>query len=224
LVRELAEANWAEAWKAHFTPLAVGRRLWVVPAWVDPANLALPAEAVVIRLDPGMAFGTGLHPTTQLCLAALEARVRPGAAVLDVGTGSGILAIGAALLGAGRVVGLDIDPKAVEIAAANAAQSGVAVELRVGSIEAAEGVAAPGAHRFDLVVANLLAGTIIELAEALAARVAPGGALIASGILAEQAGAVGAALAAAGLALADTAVQGDWVALVARRPRRQPGP
>ncbi len=252
LVRELAEANWAEAWKAHFAPLTIGRRCWVVPAWIDPAALDLPAEAAVIRLDPGMAFGTGLHPTTQLCLEALEGAVRPGAAVLDVGTGSGILAIGAARLGARRVVGVDIDPKAVEIAAENAALNDVVVDLRAGSIETVEadadviaavepgtrstqaiepatsGPTAPGPGvddpprsrlpGFDVVVANILAATIIELAGSLAARVRPGGVLIASGILAEQAEAVGAALAAAGLDLAHTAAQGDWVALTARRP------
>jgi len=211
LLRELAEANWAEAWKEHFAPLEIGERWWVVPAWIDPLGVDLPPGARVIRLDPGMAFGTGLHPTTQLCLVALETAVQPGAAVLDVGTGSGILAIGAARLGARRVLGVDIDAKAVEIAAANAALNGVAIELVAGSVELI------GEERFDVTVANILAGTIIELARALAARVRPGGRLIVSGILAEQAEAVRGALEATGLNLSSELASGDWVALVARR-------
>jgi ribosomal protein L11 methyltransferase len=214
LLRELAEANWADAWKEHFTPLQIGERFWVIPAWIDPATVPAAAGGLVIQLDPGMAFGTGLHPTTQLCLAALEARVRPGDTVLDVGTGSGILAIGAARLGAARVVGVDIDPRALAIAATNAALNGVALEIRSGRLEDA------GEALFDLVVANILAGTIIEMAPALAARVRPGGLLIVSGILAEQAEAVCAGLAAAGLAPVGETASGDWVALTARQPGR----
>lgn len=214
LLRELAEANWAEAWKEHFTPLGIGERFWVIPAWIDPATVPAAAGGRVIRLDPGMAFGTGLHPTTQLCLAALEALVRPGAALLDVGTGSGILAIGAARLGAGRVVGVDIDPRALAIAAENAALNAVVLELWSGRLEDAD------AALFDLVVANILAGTIIEMAPLLAARVRPGGALVVSGILAEQAAAVSAALVAAGLDPAGEAASGDWVAMTARQPDR----
>ena len=212
LVHTIAEANWAEAWKAHFSPIAVGAGFWIIPAWVDPADVPAAAGGRVIRLDPGMAFGTGLHPTTQLCLAALEACVRPGAAVLDVGTGSGILAIGAAGLGAANVVGIDIDAKAVEIAAANAALNGARLQLRAGTIEAA------GDAVFDVVVANILAGTLIDLAGPLAARVRPGGRLIGSGILADQAPGVAAAFAAAGLVPSGEELSGDWVAITAERP------
>jgi len=209
-IRTLAEANWAEAWKAHYSPIEVGERFRIVPAWIDEGGGAAGGR-LVIRLDPGMAFGTGLHPTTQLCLAALERLTRPGAAVLDVGTGSGILAIGAARLGAARVVGVDIDPKAAEIAAGNFALNGVAADVRVGTVEAG------GSDPFDIVVANLLAPTIVDLAAALAARLRPGGHLIASGILAGQAGEVAAALAAAGMGAIDSAREGDWVALLAVR-------
>jgi ribosomal protein L11 methyltransferase len=213
LVRRLAHANWAEAWKAHYTPQRIGRHLRVVPSWL--AVEVEPADRV-IRLDPGMAFGTGLHPTTRLCLEELEERVRPGLAVLDVGTGSGILAIAAARLGAGRVLALDIDPQAAAIAAANAANNGVAIETVAGEL------AELPAETFDLVVANLLAGLLIELAAGLAARCRPGGQLVAGGILADQAAAVGAALAAAGFGPSSSRASGDWVALVAAAPGSGP--
>jgi ribosomal protein L11 methyltransferase len=207
-LRTLAEANWAEAWRAHFTPQRIGRRFLVAPSW---SEVDTDGADLVMRLDPGMAFGTGLHPTTRMCLAALEGLVTPGADVLDVGTGSGILAIGAALLGARRVVGLDIDPRAVETAAENARANGVTVELHAGAL----GNVAPGA-RFDVVVANILATTIRELAADLAARLKPSGTLVASGILDDQASAVSDALARAGLTTPDVTRHGDWVALTAR--------
>lgn len=240
IVRELAEANWAEAWKAHYTPQRVGPFL-VVPSWIDadaaliadagnvagdiegaPPVLDPPAPIVphVIRLDPGMAFGTGQHPTTRLCLIALAEHVRGGDRVLDVGVGSGILAIGAGLVGAGEVVGVDIDPRAAETARANAAANGVLLDARAGSLSALAADAAadaPALTPFDLVVANILAPTVIELAGGLADWTRPGGSLIASGILAEQASDVAAALCAAGFAAPAVCVDGDWVALVAVR-------
>lgn len=236
IVRELAEANWAEAWKAHYTPQRVGPFL-VVPSWIDadaalladagsgagdggdaPPTFDAPAPIVphVIRLDPGMAFGTGQHPTTRLCLIALAEHVRDGDRVLDVGVGSGILAIGAGLAGAGEVVGVDIDPRAAETARANAAANGVSLDARAGSLDALA-TEAPALTPFDLVVANILAPTVIELAGGLADWTRPGGSLIASGILAEQASDVAAALCAAGFAAPDVRIDGDWVALVAVR-------
>jgi len=241
IVRELAEANWAEAWKAHYTPQRVGPFL-VVPSWIadappagdgdrdgspaganaapPAADAAAPADGAgaaphVIRLDPGMAFGTGQHPTTRLCLVALAEHVRPGDRVLDVGVGSGILAIGAGLVGAGAVVGVDIDPRAAETAQVNAAANGVALDARAGSLEAL--ATPPAAAPFDVVVANLLAPTVVALAAGLAAAARPGGCLIASGILVEQADDVAAALVAAGFAAPEVRVDGDWVALVASR-------
>lgn len=207
-MRLLAEANWAEAWKAHYAPLRIGPFL-VLPSWLDA-----PPEpgAVVLRLDPGMAFGTGLHPTTQLCLVALSDLVGPGSTVLDVGTGSGILGIGAALLGAGTVVGVDIDPRAAATAGENAQRNGVAMDIVAGSLEDV----APGA--FDVVLANLLAGTVAALAAQFSQRVRPGGALVASGVLEEQSGSVATALVSAGFEPARILPSGDWVALVARWP------
>jgi ribosomal protein L11 methyltransferase len=207
-LRHLAEANWAEAWKAHYSPQRIGPFL-VLPSWIEPPP---GAGGLEIRLDPGMAFGTGLHPTTRLCLAALAGLVTPGATVLDVGTGSGILAIASARLGAGAVVGLDLDARAVAIAGENARRNDVAVELHAGPLASLR----PG--RFDVVVANILAGTLSELAPELWARTLPGGTLVASGVLAEQAKAVDAAFQGAGFAPARVQASGDWVALVARRP------
>jgi len=208
-VRSLAEANWAEAWKEHFQPLRVGGRFLITPSWVD----TLPeAGELRIRLDPGMAFGTGLHPTTQLCLSALARLVTPGDHVLDVGTGSGILAIAAGLLGAGRCVGVDLDPGAVETAAANAARNGVVVEAVTGGVHQAP------AGLYDVVVANLLAPIIVQLADALFERARPGGCCIASGLLAEQAFDVATALRQAGFDEPQAEASGDWLALTARRP------
>lgn len=210
-IRPLAEANWAEAWKAHYTPQRVGPFL-VTPTWLEPEA---GDHAVVLLLDPGMAFGTGQHPTTRLCLAALEGRVDATTRVLDVGTGSGILAIGAALLGAPAPTALDIDPKAVETAVANAGVNGVAIVGHAGTLP--ELLAYDAGEPFDLVLANLLAGIVTGLAGDLAAATAPGGTLIASGILDEQAEGVSTALALAGFAPPEMLVDGDWVALIAVR-------
>lgn len=210
--RPLVEANWAEAWKAHYVAQRIGPFL-VVPSWIAPDEA--DGDAVVLRLDPGMAFGTGQHPTTRLCLAELAGRVGPATRVLDVGTGSGILAIGAALLGAPSPVALDIDPRAVETALANAAANGVVLDGRAGTLDALRADGRDGS--FDLVLANLLAGIVQALAPDLAAVTAPGGVLIASGILDEQAPDVVAALERAGFEAPRVRADGDWVAIVATR-------
>jgi ribosomal protein L11 methyltransferase len=216
--RPVLEADWAAAWKEHFPVLRVGRRLVIRPTWRRHRRAA---DDVVIALDPGMAFGTGLHPTTRLCLTALE-RVADNAAtggaglgrVLDVGTGSGILAIAAGLLGASPIFAVDPDPIAIDAATANAARNGLAarVEVRRGSVPTS-------LPPFDLVVANLIASLLIDLAPALAAEVRPRGNLIASGIYVDREGDVSAALAAVGLGTAGRDAEGDWVALTAVRDR-----
>ncbi|MFN2114379.1 MAG: 50S ribosomal protein L11 methyltransferase [Anaerolineae bacterium] len=208
-IRQLAEANWAEAWKSRFTPQRIGDRFLIVPSWLEAEPK--PGD-LVIRLDPGMSFGTGLHPTTRLCLTALESFVAPGSSVLDVGTGSGVLAIGAALLGAERVVAIDIAPTAVETATANAAANGVGIETVVGQADAL------GDEAFDTVVANLLAGTIVEAAGQLYESVLSGGWLIASGVLDDQVEDVAAALTASGFHAPTVELSGDWAALMAQRP------
>jgi ribosomal protein L11 methyltransferase len=209
-VRELSHANWAEAWKEHFKPLAVGQRLQVVPVWSE----APASERLSIRLEPGMAFGTGLHPSTRLCLMALEERVTPGGSVLDVGSGSGILSIAAAALGARSVTAMDIDPAAVEATRANARLNGFDRRIVVLQADVAE---LSSAGQWDAVVANLLAGVITRHASNLAASVAPGGWLMASGVLADQAEEVEAALEKQGLEPRERRTEGDWalVSLVA---------
>jgi ribosomal protein L11 methyltransferase len=208
-VRRLADANWAEAWKADYRPLRIGRTFLVTPGWLEPEPA--PGDRV-IRIDPGMAFGTGLHPSTQLCLEALERLVCEGHTVLDVGTGSGILAIGAALLGAERVVAIDIDPAAIDSATANARSSGVLIETRRGEMGVVTG------ERYDVVAANLLAPTITDLSTDLHSATRAGGILVVSGILEDQADAVAAALTTAGFEPPAPSRRGDWVALSARRP------
>jgi ribosomal protein L11 methyltransferase len=208
--RPIQDEEWAEAWKRFFHPLRVGRSLVIKPSW--EAFTPRPGDRV-IELDPGMAFGTGAHPTTQLCLALLEERVAPGDRVLDLGTGSGILAIAAARLGSARVLALDVDPIAVSAARENAARNGVSerVTVQEGSVEAA------GSAPYDLIVANILAGVIRDLAPDLARLTRPGGLLLASGIIADRAGEVAAALKAAGFHLEATRADAEWRALVARR-------
>ncbi len=212
--RVVEEADWAEAWKAHYHPVRIGRRLLIRPLWTQ---VELQPGDVEIALDPGMAFGTGTHPTTQLCLEATEDLIVPGANVLDLGTGSGILAIAAAKLGAAHVLALDNDPVAVESAQANAVQNGAAEKITVqeGSLESL----VTSARRFDLILVNILARIIIEMCKHhLGEVVRPGGLAIFSGIIVEQADDVEAALRTTGLDPYARRVQGDWVVIEARRP------
>lgn len=216
--KPIAETDWSEAWKANFKPIRIGRRLIIVPVWLAAATgVAAARGEVPILLDPGMAFGTGTHPTTQLCLAAVERHLKPGQAVIDLGTGSGILAIAAAKLGSSRVLAYDIDPEAVRVAGENAALNGVAGHVQVALGSLAE-LRAAGA-RAPLVLANILARVIVKLFdEGLADLVEPGGLLILSGILDTQAYEVRAALERHGLTLAAQEHLDDWAAIIARRP------
>ncbi|MES2211236.1 MAG: 50S ribosomal protein L11 methyltransferase [Chloroflexota bacterium] len=211
--RLVDEADWADAWKAHFPVLRVGSRLVIRPTW--RRHRRSPGD-LVLALDPGMAFGTGLHPTTRLCLAAIERAADrgevEGARVLDVGCGSGILAIAAARLGAVRVLAVDIDPIAVEATLANARRNRLArrIEARAGSLPTGE-------PPHDLILANLIAGVLMALAEQLSGELRPGGVLLASGIFADREAEVDEAFGAAGLATFERTIEGDWVALAARR-------
>jgi ribosomal protein L11 methyltransferase len=206
------EADWANAWKAHFPVLRIGRRLVIRPTW--RRHRRRPGD-VVLALDPGMAFGTGLHPTTRLCLAAIERwsddGLIAGARLLDVGCGSGILMIAAGLFGAAELVGLDTDPIAAEASAANARRNRLAVEVRGGSLPSRRGP-------FDLVAANLIASVLIILADQLRGELRPGGRLLASGIFVDREPEVDGALAAAGLRRIDRTADGEWVALEFERP------
>lgn len=215
----IAETNWSESWKVNFHPMRLGRRLMIIPAWLNPP---LEPTDLPIRLDPGMAFGTGTHPTTQLCLLALERHLQPGGRVLDLGTGSGILAIAAAKLGAAQVLGVDIDDEAVRVASENIVANGVAAQVQIGRGSLAEVLADKYGAEWrgvPLVVANILARVIVNLmGEGLADTVAPGGRLIVSGILDSQAYLVHAALKMAGLNILAQEQIDDWVAIIADKP------
>jgi len=209
--RWLSEEDWAHAWKEFFPVLRVSSRLVVCPTW--RSYRPRQGEAV-IRLDPGMAFGTGQHPTTLMCLRALEELLRPGMAILDLGTGSAILALAAARLGATSVLALDNDPQAVAVARENVCLNGLeaVVQVEDGSLDEAPTAA------FDLAMANISAAVIVELAPVLAEALRPGGVLIAAGFSAESAERVSAALARTGLLVERTPADGDWRAHIARRP------
>jgi ribosomal protein L11 methyltransferase len=204
-VRSVDDADWTDAWKRHYVPQRIGRVV-IVPSWV--AHEAA-ADDAVITLDPGMAFGTGLHPTTRACLELLQGVEPMPDRMLDVGAGSGILALAALRLGAGSVVGFDTDSLAVTAARDNADRNGVAdrLEIRHGSLPAV------AEERFSLVVANLVAAVLIGLAQRLADHVEPGGVLLAGGIIVGRADEVVGALGAVGLTVTDRRDDGEWVAL-----------
>ena len=219
VARTVREEDWAHAWKRHYKPLRIGRRVLLTPAWEEPE--ALPGD-VVVRLEPGMAFGTGLHPTTRLCVAALEKWVRPGDSFLDIGTGSGVLSLAAAKLGATPVWSTDIDPLAIRAAKENALRNGIALapdglHVEQGSVPAGQ------AGRFKVIAANILAEVLVGLFEGayanvpLAEPLAPGGHLILSGILEERSEMVLSAAARYGLKEVERIQEADWVALVVRR-------
>lgn len=215
--RTVVQQNWAEAWKEHYHPIAIGRRLMIVPAWLPE-----PAEGrIAVRIDPGMAFGTGTHPTTQLCLELIEEiLLSPGwepeaSGVIDLGCGTAILAIAALKLGVRRALGVDIAPEAIQAARENTETNGETgrLELGVGSLaEIQQGNFS--LNRAKLVLANILAPVLVRLLHAgLAELVEPGGALVLSGILAEQSPEVETTAAEHGLRLVARRQIGDWVAL-----------
>ena len=204
-VRTLRETDWANAWKEYFFVHRVGRRTVIVPSWREADYVPQPND-VVLLLDPGMAFGTGLHPTTQGCLRALSRIDVAGKRVADVGTGSAILAIACAKRGAREVLALDNDAVAVKEAKENVERNAVSIEARAGSAADLEG-------GYDLILANIVAAVLQKLAPELAAHLSPGGTLIVAGIIAaEEAETVGA-FAAQGLTAIDREQVGDWVAL-----------
>lgn len=212
--RVVNEADWANAWKDYYHVTHIGQRLVIRPSWREYT----PKEGeVVIELDPGMAFGTGLHPSTRMCLEQVERRIRPGMRVLDVGTGSGILALAAAKLGAASVYCIDNSSVAVESARANAAANGLGARISVVLGELDEPLAQRMSGQFDLVLANIIARVIGSLAPYLAQVLAPGGLLITGGIIEERRHEAEQPLLAAGLAAVDQAVIDDWVTLIMRK-------
>jgi len=203
-VRSVDDEDWADAWRQHYVPQRIGRVV-IVPSWAEEP---IGKDEVAIVMDPGMAFGTGLHPTTRGCLAMLQ-DVSVPPLVLDVGCGSGILGLAALRLGAERVVALDTDPHAVQATADNAARNRVADRVSVsrGTLDA------ESSERYGLVLANLVAAVLIDLARPLARHVARGGVLIAGGVIEARAAEVVAAMAAAGLTVAARRNDGEWVTL-----------
>lgn len=222
--RPLADEDWAEAWKAHYHPFRVGDRIWIQPTWVEDivaadgsAETAVSDQDIILRLDPGMAFGTGLHPTTQMCLQALESVVRPGQRVLDLGTGSGILGIAALKLGAAQVLAVDNDKLAVKTAVANAVGNDVA-----DSFQGQLGTLATVSDReWDLVLVNILAPVIIDLLEngqllqyGRGKGQGENGRFVFSGIIDRQAPEIEQAIANAGGTIEQILTVRDWVSYV----------
>ena len=199
------DADWANEWKKHFQIFRVGHRIVIQPDWLsyDPKP-----DDIVVKLDPGLAFGTGLHPTTRACLRSVEDRVAVGMQVLDVGTGSGILAIAALGGGAAGVVALDVDPIATKAAAGNLARNGLADRATIATGSLPSELAPAGS--FDAVMANIIASVIIDLASDLRAVLRPGGILIAGGIIEARAAETLARLLESGFSLLESAQDGDW--------------
>ena len=203
------DEEWATAWRQFFKPTHVGR-IVIKPSWED---YEAQGDDLVVEIDPGMAFGTGDHPTTQLCLLALQDHIHGGETVLDVGTGSAILSLACVRLGAVRVVGLDVDPVAVSAARANVKRLGLEDTITIEEADSPNAFAGEA----DLVVANIIAKVIMEMAEDLHAKVRSGGKLIASGIIQERADDVSAKLSSVGFRLLEDRRDGEWVALVMER-------
>ena len=203
-----AEQDWVRATQAQFTPLHIHNQLWIVPSWCEPPD----PSAINVTLDPGLAFGTGSHPTTRLCLEWLARELPRGATVLDYGCGSGILAIAAAKLGARDVNGVDVDPQAIDAARANAASNRVAATFAIPDEHDAL-----AAGTFDVVLANILANPLILLAPVLAARTRGGGRIVLSGILAAQRAQVAAAYEPWFIMNLWKSGEGGWIALTGVR-------
>jgi ribosomal protein L11 methyltransferase len=206
-LRPVAEQDWVRLTQSQFEPIHIGKNIWVVPSWHEAPDPA----ALVLELDPGLAFGTGSHPTTRLCMEWLETHVPQGSSVLDYGCGSGILAMVAKKLGAAKVIGIDIDPQAIESAHYNAERNHCEIDYYLPD-QFAHSADAADRPLFDIVVANILSSPLKLMAPMLAGRVAPGGALVLSGVLDRQAGEVVAAYAPF-LKLSVWAERDGWVAL-----------
>jgi ribosomal protein L11 methyltransferase len=214
----IADQNWMEAWKTRYQPIPIGKKLIIAPVWMDSPE---PAR-IPIKIDPGMAFGTGTHPTTQLCLELLESvAATPLSTVIDLGCGSGILSVAALKLGAESALGVDIDEAAVKNSRENADNNGIdsaALVLGLGSVAEVKAGKFPPFSQSPLVLANILAPVLIRLFDAgMADLVAPGGAIILSGILDHQAADVTASAEKHGLTFVEQRQIADWVALLCRK-------
>ncbi len=211
--RIIPEEDWTGAWKAYYKPVRVGRRLVIRPPW---ESYDATGNELIIEIDPGLAFGCGTHATTTMCLELLEDYIQPGLKVYDIGTGTGVLSIAAAKLGAGRVTAVDIDSLACKVAARNVEKNGATGQVCVVNGNLLDFLAGG----VDLIVSNILADVIISLAPDASGKLQPGGILIASGIIRERADDVCAALKAAGFSICRQMEEGQWVALVAENSAR----
>ena len=210
-ISEVNEEEWATAWKKYYHPVKISERFTIVPTWEEYTPVS--SDELIIELDPGMAFGTGTHPTTVMCIQALERTVKEKDEVVDVGTGSGVLSIAAAMLGAEKVTALDLDEVAVESARLNIELNKVQDVVSVSQNNLLDGVAA-GA---DIVVANILAEIILRFTEDAASVVKPNGYFIVSGIIQQKKNDVKAALVDAGFEIVETIEMEDWVAIIGKR-------
>jgi ribosomal protein L11 methyltransferase len=208
--REVMDEDWESSWKDFFHPIKVGERIVIKPSWEE--YIAMEGD-LIIELDPGMAFGTGTHQTTAMCCRALEQVVQPGQLIFDVGTGSGILAVAAAKLGAGRVHAVDLDTVAVRVAKENVAINHVEDIVHVAHGDLLTGVSGQA----DIVIANIVATVVIHLLTDIPARLKDGGVFIASGIITERLSEVVAAMVAHNLVIEKVIEEGGWVAVVARK-------
>ncbi|PEZ07807.1 50S ribosomal protein L11 methyltransferase [Bacillus sp. AFS018417] len=210
-VNEVDEEDWATAWKKYYHPVKISDTFTIVPTWEEYTPSS--PEEKIIELDPGMAFGTGTHPTTTMCIRALEKTVQPGDTVIDVGTGSGVLSIAAAKLGAASIQAYDLDPVAVESAEMNVRLNHTENVVTVGQNSLLEGIEGP----VDLIVANLLAEIILLFPEDAAKVVKQGGLFITSGIIAAKEKIITEALVKAGFTVEEVLTMEDWVAIIARK-------
>ncbi len=210
--RTIDDQNWMAAWKEHYHPIPVGEKLLILPAWIEQTDMS----RIAVKIDPSMAFGTGTHPTTQLCMQAIEKYITPGVDVIDVGCGSGILTIAAMKMGAGRGLAVDIDNAAVISTVENSSANGTLQGLETGLGSVAEVLDGRFSYKqAPFVLANILAPVLIRLFDiGLADLVSPGGVLVLSGILEPQAADVIAAGEAKGMHFVETLQMLDWVALV----------
>jgi len=210
-VNDVHEDEWAHAWKKYYKPVTVSERITIKPVW-EEYTPKQPGE-IVIEMDPGMAFGTGTHPTTILCLRSLEKYLSPGDRVIDVGTGTAILSIAAVKLGASRVLATDLDEVAVRSAQANTELNGVAEQITVKQNDLLQGIDGPA----ELVVANILAEIILRFTDDVYRVLQPGGTFIASGIIRPREADVKDALVRSGLEVIETISIDDWVAIIAKK-------
>lgn len=213
--KEIMDENWMAAWKDHYHPIPIGKKLLILPAWIEQEDMS----RVAVKIDPSMAFGTGTHPSTQLCLELVEDYTRAGEAVIDIGCGSGILSIAAVKMGASRALGVDIDAASIKATHENGAANGVdeLIETGIGSVSEIKSGAFSLRHA-PVVLANILAPILRRLFDAgMADLVSPGGVIILAGILAEQGESVRQAGEAKGLQFVEQRQSGDWVALVMKK-------